>query len=674
MTMFKSILIANRGEIAARVMRTARAMGLRTVAVYSDADAGAYHVRQADEAVHIGPAAAKESYLVIEKIIAAAKASGAEAIHPGYGFLSENVAFAEACEKAGLIFVGPPASAIRAMGLKDAAKALMEKAGVPVVPGYHGEMQDARFLEGEAQKISYPVLIKAVAGGGGKGMRRVDDPAKFEAELKSAQREAGSAFGDERVLVEKYVARPRHIEIQVFADAHGNAVYLHERDCSLQRRHQKVIEEAPAPDMPPEMRRAMGEAAVAAAKAIGYRGAGTVEFIADASKGLRADAFWFMEMNTRLQVEHPVTEAITGTDLVEWQLRVAAGERLPLAQKDIPLKGHAVEVRLYAEDPAKKFFPSTGKLIRLRAPKDEAHIRCDMGVEEGDEVSMFYDPMIGKIIAHGETRDVALARLRHFLTGMEVAGPKTNLAFLAAVMGHEAFRRADIDTGFIDRHLDALVPLPGVSAEVLGAALIGHVLTRVRRARAAQAATRDPWSPWAATDEWIVGGHRTETMKFIVGGVALSVPVTPRGSAAHFVHEGTEHLVTGSLEPDGKMAVAVDGRGFKAAFVPAESGFTVIREGVATEFSYPDPLDVDVASEADTGALKAPMPGKIVQVLAVPGASVRKGAALVVMEAMKMEQTLAAAADGVIASVHVAAGDQVEAGAALVVFEEKAEA
>ncbi|HEX7777069.1 MAG TPA: biotin carboxylase N-terminal domain-containing protein, partial [Parvibaculum sp.] len=422
--MFKSILIANRGEIAARVMRTARAMGLRTVAVYSDADAGAYHVRQADEAVHIGSAAAKESYLVIEKIIAAAKASGAEAIHPGYGFLSENAAFAEACEKAGLIFVGPPASAIRAMGLKDAAKALMEKAGVPVVPGYHGEMQDVRFLEGEAQKIGYPVLIKAVAGGGGKGMRRVDDPAKFEAELKSARREAGAAFGDERVLVEKYVARPRHIEIQVFADAHGNAVYLHERDCSLQRRHQKVIEEAPAPGMPPEMRRAMGDAAVAAAKAIGYRGAGTVEFIADASKGLRADAFWFMEMNTRLQVEHPVTEAITGTDLVQWQLRVAAGEKLPLGQKDIPLNGHAVEVRLYAEDPAKKFFPSTGRLIRLRAPRG-ADIRADMGVEEGDEVSMFYDPMIGKIIAHGETRDAALARLGHYLKGMEVAGPKT---------------------------------------------------------------------------------------------------------------------------------------------------------------------------------------------------------------------------------------------------------
>ncbi|MGB3808666.1 MAG: acetyl/propionyl/methylcrotonyl-CoA carboxylase subunit alpha [Parvibaculum sp.] len=669
--MFKSLLIANRSEIAVRVIRTARALGIRTIAVYSDADAGAYHVREADEAVHIGPAAAKESYLVIEKIIAAAKAAGAEAIHPGYGFLSENVAFADACEKAGIVFVGPPASAIKAMGLKDAAKALMEKAGVPVVPGYHGDMQDARFLEGEAQKIGYPVLIKAVAGGGGKGMRRVDDPARFEAELKSAQREAGAAFGDERVLVEKYVARPRHIEIQVFADAHGNAVYLHERDCSLQRRHQKVIEEAPAPDMPPEMRRAMGEAAVAAAKAIGYRGAGTIEFIADASRGLRADAFWFMEMNTRLQVEHPVTEAITGTDLVAWQLLVAAGEKLPLTQDEIPLEGHAVEVRLYAEDPAKKFFPSTGKLARLRAPED-ANIRMDMGVEEGDEVSMFYDPMIGKIISHGETRDIALARLRRFLLGMEVAGPKTNLAFLAAVMGHEAFQKADIDTGFIDRHLEQLVPTQALGADVLGAALVGHLHDRARAYRAGQVGTSDPWSPWAATDEWIIGGHRSEVLKFVLDGEVVSIPVTPRGQGVHFTHNATEYLVSGTLSADGEIVAIVDGKRVKAAFVRGAHGFSLIHHGSVYEFTNIDPLDVDVASEADTGSLKAPMPGKVVQVLVEAGAKVSKGAALVVMEAMKMEQTLAAAADGVIASVNIAAGDQVEAGATLVVFEEKA--
>lgn len=670
--MIKSLLIANRGEIAVRIMRTARDMGIRTIAVYSDADANALHVREADDAVHIGPSPAKESYLVIDKIIAAAKRSGAEAIHPGYGFLSENVAFAEACEEAGIIFVGPPASAIKAMGLKDAAKQLMEKAGVPVVPGYHGENQDGDFLAAEAGKIGYPVLIKAVAGGGGKGMRRVDDPAEFGKALASAQREAGSAFGDERVLVEKYVSRPRHIEIQVFADAHGDAVYLYERDCSLQRRHQKVIEEAPAPDMPPEMRKAMGEAAVAAAKAIGYRGAGTIEFIADASKGLQADAFWFMEMNTRLQVEHPVTEAITGTDLVEWQLRVAAGEPLPLAQEDIPLDGHAVEVRLYAEDPAKSFFPSTGTLTRLRAMEGE-DIRTDMGVEEGDEVSMFYDPMIGKIIAHADTRDVALARLRRFLLGMEVAGPKTNLAFLANVLGHEAFQKADIDTGFIDTHLDMLAPKVRLSADVIGALLIGHVLTRAQASRAAQARTSEPWSPWAATDEWVLGGHRREVMSFIFEGEAVSIPAIPQGDAAHFSYEGRDHLVSGSLNDDGDISAVVDGMRVSAGLVVDARGYTLVHNGVAYGFTVPDPLDVDVAGDGDVGSLKAPMPGKVVHVLAEVGAKVAKGAPIIVMEAMKMEQTLAAPADVVIASVNVAAGDQVEAGAALVVFEEKAD-
>jgi 3-methylcrotonyl-CoA carboxylase alpha subunit len=668
--MFKSLLIANRGEIAVRVMRTARALGIRTIAVYSDADAGAYHTREADEAIHIGPAAARDSYLAIERIIEAARKSGAEAIHPGYGFLSENAAFAEACQKAGIVFVGPPASAIRAMGLKDAAKALMEKAGVPVVPGYHGANQEPAFLAGEARKIGYPVLIKAVAGGGGKGMRRVDDPAEFEKALKSAQREAGSAFGDERVLVEKYVSRPRHIEIQVFADAHGNAVYLHERDCSLQRRHQKVIEEAPAPGMPPAMRKRMGEAAVAAAKAIGYRGAGTVEFIADASEGLRADAFWFMEMNTRLQVEHPVTEAITGTDLVAWQLQVAAGGELPLTQAAIPLVGHAVEVRLYAEDPARKFFPSTGRLIRLRAPRDAA-IRMDMGVEEGDEVSMFYDPMIGKIIAHGESRDIALARLRRFLLGMEVAGPRTNLAFLAEVMGHEAFIAADIDTGFIDRHLDALVPARRPGAPVLGAALVGYTLNRARAAREAQGSTDDRWSPWAASDQWILGGARVEVLKFDCGGEPLAVAMEPRGPAMLFTHEGGQHLASGTLAADGEVVALVDGVQVKAAFVETARGFILIHRGSVHEFTAPDPLDVDVAQDADTGALKAPMPGKIVQVLTEAGAKVRKGAPLIVMEAMKMEQTLGAAVDATVKSVNVASGDQVEAGAALVVFEEK---
>ncbi|WP_339833253.1 acetyl/propionyl/methylcrotonyl-CoA carboxylase subunit alpha [uncultured Parvibaculum sp.] len=663
--MFKSLLIANRGEIAVRVIRTARRMGLKTIAVYSDADANAFHVAEADEAWRIGPAPAADSYLRMDAILDAAQRSGAGAIHPGYGFLSENAAFAEACEKAGIVFVGPPPRAIRAMGLKDAAKALMEKAKVPVVPGYHGDNQDAGFLAQQAEKIGYPVLIKAVAGGGGKGMRRVDDPAQFGKELASAMREAGAAFGDERVLVEKYVARPRHIEIQVFADSHGNAVSLHERDCSLQRRHQKVIEEAPAPGMPPEMRKAMGDAAVAAAKAIGYRGAGTVEFIADASHGLKPDGFWFMEMNTRLQVEHPVTEAITGLDLVEWQLRVAAGEHLPLAQKDIPLVGHAVEVRLYAEDPAKKFFPSTGRLARLRAPENMPHVRMDMGVREGDEVTMFYDPMIGKIIAHGETRRIALRTLRGFLARMEVAGPKTNLGFLIETLGHDAFIEGDIDTGFIDRHLEALVPPAEPSPRILALAAAAHLKARARAAGA------DP-SPWSATDQWVLGGRRAETVDFIVGGVPHLMKIEPDAADPTLIRidDGASVVTNASMTADGTLSATVDGARLAAAFVPSSGGFTLIHEGIATEFTVVNPLDVDVASDADTGALKSPMPGKIVQVLTEAGATVKRGAALVVMEAMKMEQTLLAAADGKVAAVNVSVGDQVEAGAVLVAFEE----
>lgn len=661
--MFKSLLIANRGEIAVRVIRTARRMGLKTIAVYSDADANAYHVAEADEAYRIGPAPAAESYLRMDAILDAAARSGAGAIHPGYGFLSENAAFAEACEKAGIVFVGPPPSAIRAMGLKDAAKALMEKAKVPVVPGYHGDNRDAAFLGQQADKIGYPVLIKAVAGGGGKGMRRVDDPAAFAKELASAMREAGAAFGDDRVLVEKYVARPRHIEIQVFADGHGNAVSLHERDCSLQRRHQKVIEEAPAPGMPPEMREAMGKAAVAAAKAIGYRGAGTVEFIADATDGLKADGFWFMEMNTRLQVEHPVTEAITGLDLVEWQLRVAAGEHLPLAQKDIPLDGHAVEVRLYAEDPAKKFFPSTGRLARLRAPANMPHVRMDMGVREGDEVTMFYDPMIGKIVAHGETRRIALRTLRGFLARMEVAGPKTNLGFLIEALGHDAFIEGDIDTGFIDRHLDALLPPAEPSPRILALAAAAYLKTRERSAGA---------DPWSTTDQWVLGGRRAETVDFIAGGVAHLMKIEPGTDDASLIriNDGASTVSNTAMTSDGTLSATVDGTRLAAAFFANGGGFTLIHEGIATEFSVVNPLDVDVASDADTGALKSPMPGKIVQVLTEAGATVKRGAALVVMEAMKMEQTLLAAADGKVAAVNVSVGDQVEAGAVLVAFEE----
>ena len=456
--MFDAVLIANRGEIACRIIRTARQMGVRTIAVYSEADAGAPHVRMADEAHLIGPAPARESYLLIDKIIEVAEISGAQAIHPGYGFLSENADFAEACVAAGLTFVGPPAEAIRQMGHKSAAKDLMAAAGVPVVPGYHGDDQEDDMLAKAADEIGYPVLIKAAAGGGGKGMRRVDAPDRFAKALKAARREAMSAFGDDHVLIEKFVSKPRHIEIQVFADGQGNVVHLFERECSIQRRHQKIIEEAPAPGMSEGLRQRMAEAAVMAARAIDYRGAGTVEFIVDGSRGLDEAAFYFMEMNTRLQVEHPVTEMITGQDLVEWQFRVAAGEALPAAQDGLSIKGHAVEARLYAEDPAKKFFPQPGTLTQLAFPPEDDHLRIDSGIEEGQEVTVYYDPMIAKIIAWGDDRDEALNRLEAALRATELDGITSNLDFLAVLAAHPAFRNGDVDTGFIDTYLADLVP------------------------------------------------------------------------------------------------------------------------------------------------------------------------------------------------------------------------
>src|SRR5690242_13603178 len=453
--MMKSLLIANRGEIACRVIRTARRLGVRTVAVYSDADAKALHVRMADEAVHIGPSSARESYLCGDRIIEAAKQTGAEAIHPGYGFLSENADFAQAVIDAGLVWVGPKPDSIRAMGLKDAAKKLMTEAGVPVTPGYLGEDQDPKRLKKESQAIGYPVLIKAVAGGGGKGMRRVDDAAQFDDALESAKREAASSFGDDRVLIEKYITSPRHIEVQVFGDSQGNVVHLFERDCSLQRRHQKVIEEAPAPGMDADTREAVCGAAVRAAKAVNYEGAGTIEFIADASEGLRADRIWFMEMNTRLQVEHPVTEEITGQDLVEWQLRVASGEKLPKKQDELAINGHAIEARLYAEDPAKGFLPSVGKLEHFDLG-DEG--RIETGVEEGDSISPFYDPMIAKLVAHGEDRAGAIDALVTMLDGIEVWPVRTNAAFLLNALIEPDFEEAEIDTGFIEKHADAIIP------------------------------------------------------------------------------------------------------------------------------------------------------------------------------------------------------------------------
>lgn len=641
MPLLTSVLIANRGEIAVRVIRTARRMGLRTVAVHSEADADAMHVRLADDSVPIGPAAARESYLVIDRIIAAAKATGVEAIHPGYGFLSERAEFAEACANAGLVFIGPPASAIRAMGLKDGAKALMQKAGVPVVPGYHGDMQDAAFLKTKAGAIGYPVLIKAVAGGGGKGMKRVDKAVEFEDALASAQREAANAFGDPRVLIEKYISSPRHIEIQVFGDTHGNVVHLFERDCSLQRRHQKVIEEAPAPGMPPAMRDAMGRAAVEAAKAVGYVGAGTVEFIADGSAGLAADRFYFMEMNTRLQVEHPVTEAITGQDLVEWQIRVASGERLPKLQQDLTITGHAVEARLYAEDPEKGFLPSTGRLSALSFP-DGPGLRIDTGVSAGGTVSPHYDPMIAKVIAHGDTRDEALDRLSAALCGTLVAGPRTNTAFLRALADAPGFRAGTFDTGFIDRNLDALGAVPqAVDA------------TAVRAAALALLPAGGGRDPWDSADGFQLGGERVTPLPLVVDGERLDVNVVWSRDVT-VDHQGRSSRAT---PPD------------DAVLVCDATGLIVVRGMRQTHVTRFDPLAVDLDHLDGSGIIKAPMHGKVIAVFVEAGAEVARGDRVAIIEAMKMEHTLVASADGRVLEVGAVVGAQVNEGAMVAVLE-----
>ncbi|GAW34006.1 acetyl-/propionyl-coenzyme A carboxylase alpha chain [Roseovarius sp. A-2] len=645
--MFERILVANRGEIACRVMRTAQAMGVEVVAVYSDADRAAAHVAMADRAVHIGGSAPSDSYLRGEAIIAAALETGAEAIHPGYGFLSENPDFVEAVAAAGLVFIGPSARAIRAMGLKDAAKALMEEAGVPVVPGYHGRNQDPGHLSGAADTIGYPVLIKAVAGGGGKGMRLVERPEEFFDALESARGEAHTAFGNADVLIEKFVEKPRHIEVQVFGDG-TRAVHLFERDCSLQRRHQKVIEEAPAPGMTPEMRDAMGQAAVRAAQAIGYSGAGTVEFIVDGSDGLRPDRFWFMEMNTRLQVEHPVTEAITGVDLVEWQLRVAAGEALPVRQGDLTITGHAFEARLYAEDVPKGFLPATGRLSHLVFPDGT---RADSGVRAGDEISPFYDPMIAKVITHGPTRDVALRRLARALERCEVAGTVTNLGFLGALARHQGFARGDVDTGLIARDIEALVVSPSAGpGEVALAALAGLGLLE----ETPEAAGFVLWQPLE------------RDVLLVHDGEEVTVRLRTLSATAHDLCVGKTWVaarrVDGQWRLDGQLApgVAVDG-----------ARITVFaRYGIA--FDLVDPLARDSEAGGDAALIEAPMPGLVKAVFARAGQAVAKGDRLAVLEAMKMEHSLLAARDGVVAEVLVAEGDQVSAGAALVRLEEDA--
>ena len=664
--MFTKILIANRGEIACRVIKTARKMGIATVAVYSDADADARHVRLADEAVRIGPAAARESYLVGANVIAAAKATGAQAVHPGYGFLSENAAFADECAEAGIVFIGPPAAAIRAMGSKSAAKQLMEKAGVPLTPGYHGDAQDAALLEREATKIGYPVLIKASAGGGGKGMRRVDAAADFQTALASCKREATNAFGDDRVLVEQYVLKPRHIEIQVFADTLGHCVFLFERDCSVQRRHQKVLEEAPAPGMTAERRAAMGQAAVEAARAVGYVGAGTVEFIAHPD-----GRFYFMEMNTRLQVEHPVTEMITGLDLVEWQLRVSAGESLPKSQGELRIEGHAIEARIYAEDPDRGFLPQAGRLVHLAPPHASMHVRVDTGVEQGDSITPFYDPMIAKLIVHDCDRTAALARMREALAHYRIVGVANNVEFLGRLVATRSFADADLDTALIEREHDALFA-PGAAAgdDVWLIAALAEI-ERDDAAERQRLSAAGQHSPWSIRDGWRLNGRAARRLRFSLGELSREVAATKSADGGwSLLLGGITTSGSARLHGDGLVTVTLGDRRVATAVVASGERRHVFLGGRSHAMTLVDPLATAGAGHVEEGSgLVSPMPGKVIALLAVAGAVVDKGTPLLVLEAMKMEHTIRAPRAGTVKSFRFAAGDQVDEGVELVEFE-----
>ncbi|MCF3948220.1 acetyl-CoA carboxylase biotin carboxylase subunit [Acidiphilium iwatense] len=662
--MFDAVLIANRGEIACRITRTARRFGIRSVAVYSEADAHAAHVAMADAAFCIGPAPARESYLDGARIIEAAHRAGASAIHPGYGFLSENADFAEACAAAGIVFIGPPAAAIRAMGSKSAAKALMEQAGVPLVPGYHGAEQDSAFLADEAGRIGYPVLIKASAGGGGKGMRIVTSADEFAMALDLAKGEARAAFGDDRVLIERYLTRPRHIEIQVFADTFGNVVSLFERDCSIQRRHQKIVEEAPAPFMTDARRRAMGEAACAAARAIGYVGAGTVEFIAE------GDDFHFMEMNTRLQVEHPVTEAITGQDLVEWQFLVAAGEALPLTQERIPLRGHAVEVRIYAEDPARDFAPSIGTIRHLRVPFEDAHIRLDSGVREGDAIPIHYDPMIAKLIAWDEDRAGALRHLRRALAAFEIDGVQTNLDLLRRIAALPAFSEAELDTGFIARHAEALMPSAEAASDAVLAAGVHLWLRAVPVAPAF--ADVDPYSPWSRCDAWRLNGDGYQDV-IVDDGIAKhrlrAYPLDDRRFRLALANQSIDVAVD-ETAPNDVLRVAIGGDVTRLSARRFGESIVVFDEGRRHALSIVDPYRAVSEASASSGRVTTVMPGRVVELAVIPGDTVAEGDLLVVVEAMKVQFRIVAPRAGKIAAVHCAAGELVEEGAELVTFDD----
>jgi 3-methylcrotonyl-CoA carboxylase alpha subunit len=678
--MFEKILIANRGEIACRVAATARRLGVKTVAVYSDADANARHVAACDEAVHIGGPAPRDSYLRWERILEAAQATGAQAVHPGYGFLSENEDFAQACADAGLVFIGPPPAAIRAMGLKAESKQLMEKAGVPLVPGYHGADQDPGLLQREADRIGYPVLIKASAGGGGKGMRAVLAGGEFAAALASCKREAINSFGDDAVLVERYVQRPRHIEIQVFFDTHGNGVWLFERDCSVQRRHQKVLEEAPAPGMTPERRREMGQAAVAAARAVGYVGAGTVEFICE-----QDGRFYFMEMNTRLQVEHPVTEAISGFDLVEWQLRVAAGEKLPATQDELQINGHAIEARICAENPEANFLPATGRLSVLRWPAHvsfrrnadserfhaPAPVRVDTGVDEGDAISPFYDSMIAKLIVWGENREQALARLDAALAQTHVAGVVNNVAFLRRVARTPSFAQADLDTALIERERERLFGLPGLPFDEVVAGVAAHTLAAQRAAGA-----RDP-DPWSRRDGWRLHGAAVQRFHLEGQGEAREVRLTGRHDGGMLLAIGGDDAREGEFSAralgggrhDVVLGAGDDARRLTLTVYAIGEQYSVFAPHGSAQVTVVDVLSHAGEGHAEGGRLTAPMPGKVIAYLVKKGDAIKTGQPLAVLEAMKMEHTIAAPRDGTVAELLFAPGDQVSEGGELLRLE-----
>ncbi len=679
--MFKKILIANRGEIACRIMCTAQQFGIQTVAIYSEADQHAMHVKHADEAFCVGPAASSQSYLNVDKILDVAKQTGAEAIHPGYGFLAENAEFAERCEQERLIFIGPPSSAIRAMGSKSAAKQLLEKVQVPLVPGYHGDKQDEKFLAEQAKKIGFPVLLKAALGGGGKGMRIVENAKEFSAALASAQREAQASFGDAKMLIEKYIVKPRHVEVQVFADQHGNCVHLFERDCSIQRRHQKIIEEAPAPGMTDELREAMTHAAIKAAKAINYVGAGTIEFLLDAD-----DQFYFMEMNTRLQVEHPVTEMITGTDLVAWQLKVAAGEELPLSQDKINLHGHAFETRIYAEDPDNNFLPSIGHIHYLHEPTASKHVRIDTGIQQDDDISIHYDPMIAKLVVWGEDRQAALQQLQQALAEFNVLGVKSNLNFLRTIVAIDDFAKANLSTSFIPEHEKQLAPQETKTSQTALslASLFSAIQQQTQQNRIAEQ-QQESNSPWFIADAWQANRAHKYTL-FLQGEATFAVAIEyhhndytltlPKHDYDDLINAKQKSKQT-SLRISGQynatnheLNATIAGRTLQARVIAYKNEITVIHNQTKHTFSYYDPSSKYSEDDISAGHLLSPMPGNVIAVMADKGKTVARGEALLIIEAMKMEHTIYAPQEGTVKEMPFTIGDLVAEGDELVIFEE----